>query len=169
VFGVVSHLKRLILSKQHGFVPISAKLLHVAHRVLTTLRKPVSIVERSLHTINIKLQVFAHVPVLNEHMQRESEQQAPALIVDKPLSTTSAKSGYIAPENASITLSVVQIEKLKDRIPVYNLEIADAHEFFANGILVHNCLDALRYAVAWLTEPRETAQVIYPLQQIGRY
>jgi len=33
----------------------------------------------------------------------------------------------------------------------------------------YHLLDALRYAVAWLTEPRETAQVIYPLQQIGRY
>ena len=29
---------------------------------------------------------------------------------------------------------------------VYDLEVEDAHEYFANGILVHNC-DALRYAV----------------------
>jgi len=33
----------------------------------------------------------------------------------------------------------------------------------------YHLLDALRYAVAWLSEPRETAQVVYPLQQIGRY
>jgi len=33
----------------------------------------------------------------------------------------------------------------------------------------YHLLDALRYVVAWLSEPRETAQVIYPLQQIGRY
>jgi hypothetical protein len=33
----------------------------------------------------------------------------------------------------------------------------------------YHCLDAGRYAIAWLTEPRETAQVIYPLRQIGRY
>ena len=30
------------------------------------------------------------------------------------------------------------------REPVFNLEVDDCHEFFANGILVHNC-DALRY------------------------
>lgn len=28
---------------------------------------------------------------------------------------------------------------------VYDLNIEDEHEFFANGILVHNCLDAVRY------------------------
>lgn len=30
------------------------------------------------------------------------------------------------------------------RRSVYNLQIDGAHEFFANGVLVHNC-DALRY------------------------
>jgi PBSX family phage terminase large subunit len=29
---------------------------------------------------------------------------------------------------------------------VFDLTIQDAHEFFANGVLVHNCIDALRYA-----------------------
>lgn len=33
----------------------------------------------------------------------------------------------------------------------------------------YHLLDCLRYAIAWLTEPRETAEVVYPLQQIGRY
>jgi len=33
----------------------------------------------------------------------------------------------------------------------------------------YNMLDSLRYVVAWLTEPKETSSVIYPLQQIGRY
>jgi len=29
---------------------------------------------------------------------------------------------------------------------VYDLTVEDQHEFFANGVLVHNCIDALRYA-----------------------
>jgi hypothetical protein len=33
---------------------------------------------------------------------------------------------------------------------VYNLTVADAHEYFANGILVHNC-DAGLYAFRHLT------------------
>ena len=28
---------------------------------------------------------------------------------------------------------------------VYDLMIANQHEYFANGVLVHNCIDALRY------------------------
>jgi hypothetical protein len=31
---------------------------------------------------------------------------------------------------------------------VYDLEVEDCHEYFANGVLVHNCADALRYAIA---------------------
>ena len=30
---------------------------------------------------------------------------------------------------------------------VYDLTVEDAHSYFANGLLVHNCMDALRYAV----------------------
>lgn len=30
---------------------------------------------------------------------------------------------------------------------VYDLTVSDAHEFFANGILVHNCIDSIRYAL----------------------
>ena len=37
-------------------------------------------------------------------------------------------------------------ECLGDRV-VYNLEVEDDHEFFANGVLVKNSLDALRYAI----------------------
>jgi intein/homing endonuclease len=32
---------------------------------------------------------------------------------------------------------------------VYDLMVKDNHEYFANGILVHNCIDALRYAATY--------------------
>ena len=32
--------------------------------------------------------------------------------------------------------------------PVYDLTVEDAHEFFAEGVLVHNCMSNFRYAVA---------------------
>ena len=31
--------------------------------------------------------------------------------------------------------------------PTYDIEVEDMHEFFANGILVHNCIDATRYVI----------------------
>lgn len=37
---------------------------------------------------------------------------------------------------------------------VYDIMVEDCHEYFANGILVHNCLDALRYAVYPTLKPQ---------------
>ena len=37
--------------------------------------------------------------------------------------------------------------------PVYNLTVAECHEFFANGVLVHNC-DALRYGLCEIAGKR---------------
>jgi len=34
---------------------------------------------------------------------------------------------------------------------VYDLEIAKNHEYIANGVVVHNCLDAIRYYVQYIT------------------
>lgn len=34
---------------------------------------------------------------------------------------------------------VVSIEPLKDLVPVFNLEVGGVNEYFANGVLVHNC------------------------------
>lgn len=36
---------------------------------------------------------------------------------------------------------------------VYDLTVEDQHEFFANGVLVSNCIDSLRYAVERLRAP----------------
>lgn len=29
--------------------------------------------------------------------------------------------------------------------PVYNMEVEDTHCFAANGLIIHNCMDAMRY------------------------
>jgi hypothetical protein len=41
------------------------------------------------------------------------------------------------------------VQKTESKAPVFNLEIEDCHEFFANGILVHNC-DGLGYMACYL-------------------
>lgn len=41
-------------------------------------------------------------------------------------------------------VSVTSVEALTTRKPVYNLTVQDAHVYFANGVLTHNC-DALAY------------------------
>jgi hypothetical protein len=34
---------------------------------------------------------------------------------------------------------------------VYDLMVEDCHEYFANGILVHNCIDPIRYSLQSMT------------------
>jgi len=71
------------------------------------------------------------------------------------------------PAQPTAPVYVLTVIALHQREAVYNLEVEEPHEFFANGILVHNCLDALRYVVAWLTEPGERTEVVYRPVQIG--
>lgn len=44
---------------------------------------------------------------------------------------------------ADAKIFVVGVKAETQKIPVWNLEVEDAHEYFANGILVHNCIHAL--------------------------
>ena len=53
-------------------------------------------------------------------------------------------------KNPSFVMQIARLNRLdiggswKEK--VYDLTIEGEHEFFANGILVHNCMDAIRYA-----------------------
>ena len=42
---------------------------------------------------------------------------------------------------------VLSVVELGTCLPVFNLTVAEDPEFYANGVLVHNC-DAMRYLVA---------------------
>ncbi|MFD6677506.1 hypothetical protein ACFWDA_24490 [Rhodococcus zopfii] len=59
---------------------------------------------------------------------------------DHSASISTASSG-------SVPVHVVRVVAEAQRSPVYNLTVEDVPEYFAGGVLVHNC-DALRYAVA---------------------
>jgi hypothetical protein len=43
-------------------------------------------------------------------------------------------------EWANAPVRLIAVTKLEDKIPVYNLSVEDAPEYFADGVLVHNCL-----------------------------
>jgi phage terminase large subunit len=52
-------------------------------------------------------------------------------------------------ENQNIVIQTAKLKHLEIGeswiAPVYDIMVEDCHEYFANGILVHNCIDALRY------------------------
>ena len=64
----------------------------------------------------------------------------------------------------TLTLNVVPVvvERVQGQSSletVYDLTVEDAHEFFANGVLVHNCIDALRYSQDGLIKGRGAMQI----------
>ena len=54
-------------------------------------------------------------------------------------------------ESQNIVIQTVKLKHLeegeKSKKEVFDLTIEEQHEYFANGILVHNCIDSLRYGV----------------------
>ena len=57
------------------------------------------------------------------------------------------KSKNIVPINAKSNLIIEEKSRMEK---VFDLEIEDEHEYFANEILVHNCSDALEYFICEL-------------------
>jgi hypothetical protein len=49
-------------------------------------------------------------------------------------------------KSSPVRLYVLANESLDQSVPVYDLTVDGCHEFYAEGVLVHNCQDALRYA-----------------------
>lgn len=81
---------------------------------------------------------------------RHSEEQV-ALIMKSAAAPTVAFPSLLADtlKPAVAPVRVLSISAGMAPQPVFNLTVADAHEYFANGVLVHNC-DALRYLCAYL-------------------
>lgn len=87
----------------------------------------------------------------------------PLLGTERPRGTTETPSARSAaatsnkyPEGGPrlVPASVERLYAGSARSDVYNLAVEDAPEFFANGVLVHNC-DALVYALTELTEGKK--------------
>lgn len=51
---------------------------------------------------------------------------------------------------------------------VYNLTVEDCHEYYANGILVHNCYDAAKYILMYLRQPYQKVDEQAYLRSLNR-
>lgn len=96
----------------------------------------------------------------------------------KPRSSANNAERPSCPEAKKRSFAAVRVSPA-GTAPVYELSVSDAHEYFANGILVHNC-DALLYgwreARGWLEEPapepvdvdKEDPDEVYRLRRLER-
>lgn len=58
-----------------------------------------------------------------------------------------AESSWESADQKLVHARVEAVYALSENSPVYDLAVADCHEFIASGILVSNCWDAVRYAL----------------------
>src|SRR5690606_19760034 len=72
------------------------------------------------------------------------------------------KPGYALYVDQNIQLTNIQKLKLVDvnvleswYEEVFDIMVEDEHEYFANGVLVHNCIDASRYAISHALTQKE--------------
>jgi hypothetical protein len=69
---------------------------------------------------------------------------------------TSTQSNILARDSVDSSLRVVSVRKLNYKADVFCLEVPDFECFaIGNGAVVHNCLDALRYAVMGLKHAKQ--------------
>ena len=80
------------------------------------------------------------------------------LSVGKSLGQTDIPAQYVV-ENLVLQSIVINEEKTEE---VFDLLVDGQHEYFANGMLVHNCLDALRYCV-WTKYGKNAGQGQYSI------
>ena len=69
-------------------------------------------------------------------------------------------------ENHCIAIKTAKLKQIdvseSKEMKVYDLMVENCHEYFANGILVHNCMDAIRYNVTYqLDSPNKGKYFVY--------
>lgn len=82
---------------------------------------------------------------------RANGEETKDLIMKKEYASTAVRPSLqtnIAKNDFVVEFVAKSISTLKEyEQPTYDIEVEDMHEFFANGILVHNCIDATRYVI----------------------
>lgn len=91
------------------------------------------------------------------NVNRHGDEMLDSTTKNESASIVESPSQKINTQNKRHAPKVVQLNKDGLIAKVYNLKVDDAHEYYANGILVHNC-DSIRYAM--FTAPTEPVQAV---------
>ena len=136
----LDHLQKNGMDHQKELNGINNTLKNKVLELLKVLKKYVNVAEKNM-LINLlnNLEEFVQI-VVNQNLEENKE----LTIYYEPVNAVN-NSKLINIQK----LNIVQVNAVKTldqkNIKVYNLNIEDCHEYFANNILVHNCMDSLRY------------------------
>jgi hypothetical protein len=110
-------------------------------------------VEKNIQQKNFVKRLLSFVQItVNQRVEEEVEKMIPqeyVQYVEKVLQQTDMQKNKLAVPTVVYNLGSRYVGK-KD---VYNLSVEDKPEYFANGILVHNCADCLRYVLKKMPKP----------------
>ncbi len=69
------------------------------------------------------------------------------------------------PADVPAQINFVRVKAVirKEPADVYNMEVENTHCFSANGLIVHNCIDALRYALETLRRSLAAGAIARPV------
>lgn len=81
------------------------------------------------------------------------------------LSALSVRSNTPQASSSHLEPALEYVEAVSDSAScdTYSLHVADCHEYFANGILVSNCYDMVRYALMSRPPISDPLRVAYPI------
>lgn len=83
-------------------------------------------------------------------------EQAQTMKKDVVLNATESSRPTNIRKQDFVPVRVRKITALKTKSAVYDLTVEDAHEFVVSGLLVHNCIDSVRYAIGPLIKRRDS-------------
>lgn len=104
-------------------------------------RKQIIHVNMELETGVVELKATPDHLIKTTEGWKELQQLRTGDVLYAPSNSTETPGSPTARKAALLSIRVLN----ESEANVFDIEVDEMHEFFANGILVHNCLDALRY------------------------
>lgn len=91
-----------------------------------------------------------------ENARRSTEGDQGLTTLQEAASAESFLSARCIQAKRAVPVRVLTVSELKEKKPVYNLTVEDQPEYYANGVLVHNC-DPMRYLCMEFDRPTKKA------------
>ena len=102
-----------------------------------------------LETISFaQINVKQHIGITQDSIMKRGDVNGAAMNL---LQTNTVRPNFVVEVAADNILQASELKGIEivreDICNVYDIEVEDMHEFFANGVLVHNCIDPIRYYI----------------------
>lgn len=149
---IITKLKTLLWFIKHYIVGLKER-----EDLKTILNMPKTFIQKELkllkNGINQKMEESGIQNMENQHGLIESTQLR--LVNNAELNI---KQDIQENQNFVITTARLRLLEQEESTieEVYDIMVDECHEYFANGVLVHNCIDAARYAFAKLTTKKRS-------------